>query len=378
MAPERVGTVVVGGGIVGCAVAYYLAEAGERDLVLVEASELGSGSTGGSFGGVRQQFSTPLEIELSRRGLEFWKTAEREFESPVPFHRGGYLLLTGQPDIMTRLAAAAELQRSMGLAGVHVLDPRQIHDVAPWISAQGLVGATHSPGDGTVTPTDGVAALARAARRLGAQVREHWQVRALARVPGGWRVSGTSDVEAARVVLCTGYWTTDLLRPFGLELGIRPNPLYSAITAPALADQPVPLTIDLDTGFLVEREADALVIGLLLEENPPGYGHRQMLELFAETARVRAPVLTDVRVARHVVASVDLGGDGHPYVGEVDAGLWMAAGFGGHGVMHGPPVGRLLARTIAGTPDPTLDIGPLTPWRDPDAGGEWMVATRKG
>jgi len=83
-AEERVGTAIVGGGIVGCALAYYLAEAGESDILVLEAEELGSGSTGGSFGGVRQQFSTELEIELSRRGLEFWRTAEGQFESPCP------------------------------------------------------------------------------------------------------------------------------------------------------------------------------------------------------------------------------------------------------------------------------------------------------
>ncbi len=67
---ERFATVIIGGGIVGCAVAYYLTEEGESDVLVLEAEELGSGSTGGSFGGVRQQFSTPLEIEFSRRGLD--------------------------------------------------------------------------------------------------------------------------------------------------------------------------------------------------------------------------------------------------------------------------------------------------------------------
>src|SRR5207237_10455449 len=86
MTPERVGTAIIGGGIAGCAVAYYLAAEGETDILLVEAGELGSGSTGGSFGGVRQQFSTPLEVELSRRGLEFWRSAVRGFEAPVTWH----------------------------------------------------------------------------------------------------------------------------------------------------------------------------------------------------------------------------------------------------------------------------------------------------
>ena len=375
---ERFGTVVVGGGIAGCALAYYLAEQGERDILLVEADELGSGSTGGSFGGVRQQFSTPLEIELSRRGLEFWRSAEKVFDSPVAWHANGYLFLTGKPELMSKLAEAAELQRSLGLTDVHVLDAEQVGDLTPWVGTAGILGGTYTPNDGKVTPTEGVAALVKAARARGAQFREHWSVRSFERHEGGWRVHGPETIEAGRVVVCTGYWSTELLRPLGLELTIRPVPLYAAITAPALAGQRVPLTIDLDSGLLIERESGGLLVAVLLEENPPGYGHAQMLEDFAELARVRAPSLADLQIAKHVVANVDLGGDGHPYVGQVEEGFWMIAGFGGHGAMHAPPVARLLARKMTGNPDPTLDISLLDPWRAPDAAAEWMVAAKKG
>src|SRR5207249_10431842 len=119
---ERVGTLIVGGGIAGCALAHYLAEEGETDILLVEADELGSGSTGGSFGGVRQQFSTPLEIELSRRGLGFWRSAERVFDAPVTWHANGYLLMTGQPEIMAKLGEAAALQRQVRLPDVQLPD----------------------------------------------------------------------------------------------------------------------------------------------------------------------------------------------------------------------------------------------------------------
>jgi sarcosine oxidase subunit beta len=98
---------------------------------------------------------------------------------------------------------------------------------------------------------------------------------------------------------------------------------------------------------------------------------------FGELARRRAPVLADIGVARFTTGNVDLGGDGHPYVGEVEPGLWMAAGFGGHGTMHGPVVARLLAKMIAGRPDPSLDISELHPSRAPGSVEEWMVAAKK-
>jgi len=375
---ERVSTLIIGGGIAGTALAHYLAEEGEKDILLVEADELGSGSTGGSFGGVRQQFSTPLEIELSRRGLDFWRSAERVFDSPVPWHENGYLFMSGKPDIVAKLAEAAELQRSMGLTDVHVLDAEQIKDLTPWVGTDGLLGGVYTPRDGKVTPTDGVMALAKTARRAGVTIREHWDMKSLEKHDGGWRVTGPDVVDAERVVLCTGYWSSELLRSFGLELTIHPVPLYAAITEPALQGQLVPLTIDLDTGLLIERESGGLLIAVLLEENPPGYGHAQMLDEYADLARVRAPSIVDVPIAKHVVANVDLGGDGHPYVGQVQDGLWMIAGFGGHGVMHAPAVAQLLAKVIARRPDPTLDISTLDPWRKPGAASEWMVASKKG
>jgi sarcosine oxidase, subunit beta len=374
---ERFGTVVIGGGIVGSAVTHYLTEEGETDVLLVEQNQLATGSTGGSFGGVRQQFSTPLEIELSRRGLEFWRTAERVFDWPVPFYQNGYLLVSGQPGIMARLAEAGELQAEMGLTDVHLLDPEQLTDAAPWLDPDGLLGGCWTPGDGRVTPPDGVAALSRAARARGAQVREHWCVKSLERVGERWRVVGPAEIEADRVVVCMGLWSSDFLRAFGLDLTIRPLPLLGAITEPMLHGQAVPLTIDLDTGFCVEREGESLLLSILLEENPAGWNHDQMLVEFGELARRRAPSIADARVARLTTGNVDLGGDGHPYVGEVEPGLWMAAGFGGHGTMHGPVVGRLLARTMAGNPDPTIDLSVLHPRRSPSEAHEWMVATRK-
>jgi sarcosine oxidase subunit beta len=296
----------------------------------------------------------------------------------VAWHANGYLFLTGKPELMSKLAEAAELQRGLGLTDVHVLDAEQVGDLTPWIGTAGILGGTYTPNDGKVTPTEGVAALVKAARARGALFREHWPVGRFERHDGGWRVHGPEMIEAERVVVGTGYWSTELLRPLGLELTIRPVPLYAAITAPALAGQRVPLTIDLDTGLLIERESGGLLVAVLLEENPPGYGHARMLEDFAELARVRAPSLADLQIAKHVVANVDLGGDGHPYVGEVEKGLWMIAGFGGHGAMHAPPVAKLLAQTITGKPDPTLDISLLDPWRAPDAAVEWMVAAKKG
>ena len=144
------------------------------------------------------------------------------FDTAVPFFQTGYLLVTGQPEIMAKLHEAAQLQASMGLTDVHILDPEQLDQAAPWMNPEGLLGGCWTPGDGRVTPPDGVRALINAAKARGAQVREHWPVREIAPRDGQWLVSGPQEVEAQRVVVCAGYWSSQLMRPFGLDLTIRP------------------------------------------------------------------------------------------------------------------------------------------------------------
>ena len=358
---SRHAVAVVGGGIVGTAVAYYLARSGVKDVVLVEQSELGSGTTGASAGGVRQQFATGLEIEMSRRGLAFWKSAERELESPCPFHDDGYLLLTGQESVAAEFSEAAELQRQAGLPDVHLLSPPEIVEVAPWLETKGLIAGCWTPGDGHMTPTDGVAALGRAARRLGVEVREQWRVGAITRQGRAWIVQGPDDLAVEQVVLCAGYWTPELLRPFGVEIDIRLAIQYQVLTEPAFPGQRIPLTIDVDSGLFVEREGQGLSLAVI-GRTPAPASHEELLHEFSRRARVRAPGLLDLGIARYVTANPATGGDGMPYVGEIEPGLWTVC-FVGHGAMHGPPVAEVVASAIAGRPDTSVDMSAWDPRR---------------
>jgi glycine/D-amino acid oxidase-like deaminating enzyme len=356
--------VVVGGGIVGTAVAYYLGRHGVSGVLLLEQHELGSGTTGSSAGGVRQQFATPLEVEMSRRGLGFWKTAAAVLDSPCPFHQDGYLLMTGQDSIAAEMEAAARLQIGAGLNDVQLLQPFEIVEVAPWIDPQRLVVASWTPGDGHMTPTDGVAGLAKAARRQGVEIREHWPVTSIQRDAHEWNLNGgAGSVSAKRVVVATGYWTADLLRPLGLNLDIWLNIQYQVLTEPAMVGARVPLTIDVDSGLFVEREGTGLTLAVV-GRKPAPRSHEEVINEFGRRARVRAPSLLELKVAKRVTAYPAAGGDGMPYVGEVDEGLWVTC-FVGHGAMHGPPVAELVARSIAGVPDRSVDIRAWDPRRRP-------------
>jgi sarcosine oxidase subunit beta len=115
----------------------------------------------------------------------------------------------------------------------------------------------------------------------------------------------------------------------------------------------------------VEREGEGLLLAMLAR-NPAPLDHEQLAELFAAAAAVRAPALADLEITHQLIAHPTLGGDGHPYVGQVDDGLWALA-FTGHGAMHGPPVAQALARDMAGRPDTSLDLSPWDLRRQPGA-----------
>lgn len=370
---ERVGTLVIGGGIAGTAMAYYLAREGVTDILLVEGEIYGSGATAGSFGNVRQQFGTPLEVECSRRGLAFWKSVEEVFDSPAPFHEDGYLLMTGNEDVAETLAAQVQVQRDQGMPDVRLLTGAEIAEVAPYVDPEGLICGSFTPRDGHVTAQDGVNAYIKGARALGVSFRQHWPVRTIERAEGGWLVSGTTEVLAERVVVAAGAGTRELLQPFGVTLDMRSAKHVSVITEPITKWGRVPTTIDLDlNGFAVEQEGTSFALAML-GRNPAPATHQELYEMLAEATTRRAPALAELGISTELTAWPIMGGDGMPLVGQVEDDLWAIA-FTGHGVMHGPPIAEALTRTIVGRPDDTLDVSGWDVRREP---GEHTVLWRR-
>ena len=376
--PTRtVDTVIVGGGIAGVSLAFYLSSLGLSDIILLEGNDLASGCTGGSMGGVRQQFSTPVEIEIAVRGRRFWQTFEHVFDYPCPYYQDGYLLLTGREDIYAKLCEATAMQHQLGATSAQMLGADDLRAVAPWLSPNGLLGGCWTPEDGRANPTDGVYGLAAAARRNGVTIKTHSQVESIERGLDGWVVQAGEPVVARRVVVAAGLGTPFLMRHFGLDLDIRPWLIHSALTTPVASGQEMPVTIDLDSGLIIEREQDAAVISILNAELGDRYSVNDMLEEFADIVSVRAPVFGDVSIRNTYSAYADLTGDGHPYIGQVEPDLWVMAGFDGHGTMQGPPIAELTARLIAGAPDPTIGIEAFDPRRTITTSTEWMSANRK-
>jgi sarcosine oxidase subunit beta len=356
--PDTVETLIIGGSLLGCAVAYYLAREGAGDILIAEADVHGVGAIAGSYGNVRQQFGTPLEIECSRRGLEFWKNIDRDFGIPVPFHEDGYLMVTADSDTAALLHRHAEVQRECDMPDVELLDAAEIAELSPFLNVDGLICGSYTPHDGHIMGTDGITAYLAGAREIGGvRVRQHCPISRVQRAGDQWRaLTPDGEILAQRVIVTAGGGTPALLAPFGIDLDLTSVKQYSLLSEEAFVGQRLPFTVDLDCGLAVERDGDKLMFGML-GRNPAPSGYDELMDQFYAAAAFRAPVLQSLGISHRITASPTVGGDGHPYIGQVEENMWTIA-FAGHGVMHGPPVAEALAREIAGRPDATLDLSP--------------------
>jgi sarcosine oxidase, subunit beta len=363
MSEETVGTLVVGGGLNGAGIAYYLAKAGETDVHLVEGDLYGAGATNGSMGNIRQQFGTAIEIECSRRGLHFWKNVEEILGFPAPFHEDGFLMITDSEQNKGLLEEHAELQKSLDMPDVHILTPGEIADVVPFLNVEGLVCGSYTPHDGHVIPTDGMNAFISAGRELGVKYRQHWKAEEIVRDGSQWSVRGPSAIKAEKVIVAAGAGTKDLLAPFGIDLSIRAVPHLNLLSEPAFPGQRIPTVIDIDHGMTVERDGPGLIFAMT-GRNPAPSNHDELAEMFMAQAERRAPALTDVGIAMRLRWFPTVGGDDQPYIGQVDDNFWTLA-FTGHGAMHGPPLAEAVAAMAMGKPDDSLDLSIWDPRRTP-------------
>lgn len=317
--------VVAGSGAIGASVAYHLALAGARDVVLCDRSEVVSGATSKGMGGVRQQFSTAAEVRLAQASIAFFEEL-----GPPFFDQVGYLFLASTKEGLAALEERRTLQAALGVP-VERVDPSFV----PGLRTDDLAGAVFCATDGVGDPPAVTRELIRCAVQLGVEVRERTAV---------------EDVEADVVVIACGAWSAEVGRLFGVELPVRPLVRQLLLTSP-IADLPdgLPMTIEAETGFHFRARGDRLV--LAMTDAAPRWSSEPWLdESVFEDRRARLAA----RYAPAAQASVESGWaglydmtpDAHPIIGRVAEDVYAACGFSGHGFMQSPAVGRALAEEI--------------------------------
>lgn len=362
---SRADCVIIGGGVVGSAIAYYLARMGMRDLVILEAEYLASGATGRCGGGIRQQWSTEPNVELAIESVRLWRTLEDELDADIEFLQGGYLVLAYTDEDVSQFEKNVELQRRLGL-NVESLTPREINErVVPELNTAGVRMATWCPDDASANPFLTTQAYANAASRMGVEVELFTPVRRVlvesGRVVGVETDRGT--ISTPLVVNAAGSHSVLIARTAGVELPISPCRREILVTEP-LERFFHPMIISFSFGIYFRQVKHGSVIGGFGDpDEPVGFNEASSLDFLVTMSRKLAhlmPVLASVKVVRQWAGLYDLTPDAQPILGPVDEveGFFQASGFSGHGFMIAPKVAELVAQAVAGR-EPDLDIDRL-------------------
>ncbi|MFF8904998.1 NAD(P)/FAD-dependent oxidoreductase [Streptomyces olivaceoviridis] len=365
----RAEVVIVGGGVMGTSIAWHLARAGVRDVVLVERDELAAGSTSKAAGGVRAQFSDELNIRLGARSLEAFGRFAEEVGQDIGLHRVGYLFLLSTPGQVAAFEAGVRLQNSLGVPS-RLLTPEEARRLSPLIRTDGLLAAAYSPDDGHCTPEAVVHGYATAARAHGARILRHTEVTGIELRGDTVTAVGTTlgRIETGTVICAAGAWSRAVGAMAGVDLPVRPLRRQIAVTGPVPGLPPtLPMTIDFTTSLYFHREGPGLLLGMSDPDERPGFAtdtHDRWIPRLAEAMRQRAPALLDAPRTGGWAGLYENTPDHNALIGEAPevSRFLYATGFSGHGFLQGPAVGEVIRDLYLGRV-PFLDISPLSAGR---------------
>jgi len=360
-------TVIIGGGIMGASTAYHLAKRGCTNVVVLEAGEMfGLGSTGLNAGGVRYQFASRVNIELSKLSFGMMERFADEMEQQIGMRRCGYLFMLDQQDDLEQFRRNVALQNAHGVPS-RVVTTEEISALAPEVDVTGIIGGTWCPADGLVDPHGLLQGYVSNARRLGATLRTGARVESVEVTNGRVTAVRTNDEVFAtqNVVVAAGPWSASIGEMVGIDIPIEPIRRQIAVTGPIAGLRPdFPFVIDFSRSLYFHREGPGILTGMSNNDEQTSFDtsvdQEWRLRHFEEAAQ-RLPLLADAEISAEWAGLYEVTPDDQPILGklpDVD-GLFICAGFSGHGLMHGPATGLLMAEEILDGRARTIDIHAL-------------------
>jgi sarcosine oxidase subunit beta len=364
--PATAPVVIIGAGCIGASIAYELGRRGVKGVVVIEKEPFaGAGSTSKAAGGIRAQFSTPLNVRISMMSIARFKTFGDEMETDPVFFPVGYLFLLGDSASWATFQRQAEMQRSLGLP-VQTLSPEGAREIVPELNIEDLAGATFCLDDGLGNPHEVTQSYVTRARQLGAGF--HFGEAAQGLVMDGERVTGvrtaSGTISTPMVVNAAGPHAAEIAAWAGVDLPVKAVRRHCFTTEPLpMARESLPMIVDLKSGVYMHRESGGLLLGYANPEEPEGFNlsvNWDLLERIVEPAMHRVPALEAAEVSNGWAGLYETTPDHNSVLGPPRnvAGLMLANGFSGHGFMHAPAVGQLITEWIVDG-QPSLDLSPL-------------------
>lgn len=366
--------VIVGAGVIGASVAYHLARRGVRDVLIIDEREAaGQGSTSRATGGFRAQFGTEVNVRLSLLSREKLRSFGEETGVDPGYDPRGYIFLARSREELSALDAAREIQNRCHLSETRMVSREEAARITPAVAPEQHIGGSFCPTDGFIRPLEILRGYLQAALRLGTRVR--YGVRLTGFTTSGSRIAAVETTEGSiaveTVINAAGAWAACVTRHLGFALPVMPRRRQVASTVETDALPPsTPMTIFAGDGFHF-RVRDGRVLLLWPDELPVEDPFSTDVEdvSLQEIVRLRderLPILRHIPLDRqHCWGGLyEISPDRHAILGRAPEweNLWLANGSSGHGVMHAPALGQLLAEMITGA-EPSIDVTPLRPER---------------
>jgi len=346
---SRADVVIVGGGIVGCATAYYLARRGVQ-VTLLERRSIGSGATGRSGGGVRQSARVSEEMPLAKESIALFPTLSDELGIDIEYTRAGNLRLVEMVDHVRPMQVDILRQQDLGL-DVRWLEPQDVREMVPALRRERIFGASFCPTDGHCNPFRLVTGFSQAARRAGVELLTGCEVRSIRQTDSGHAFVEAGDwlVRARTVLIAAGFGSEALCRRIGFESPLANMRYESLITEalPSLFTQMFGVAGG-DLFFRQTRHGGVHFGGGLIEEAEDVATTAKNLQLAAEHLVRLVPALEQASLLRTWGGLDPSTPDGMPIIDRLNENVMLATGFCGHGLAIGPVVGQLVAEWIAG------------------------------
>ena len=352
--PEIASIVIIGGGIMGMSAAWHLASRGVTGIVVVEQHQIGRGSSAKPMGGVRANFSDPMNVILGKRSLDSFRTWTEDFGTNIELAKVGYLFLARTDEEVANLEEATKTQNELGVNS-SMITPEQVAEVNPFIDPKAILAGSLSPDDGYACPAAAVEGYMRAAISLGVTVMDHTEVLDIG-TSGGAIESITTQrgvIRTSQIICAAGAWSAKIGDMAGHELPVVPVRRMIGLTSQQpQAHATVPFTLDLSTTMYMHNYYNGMLLGISHPAEPSfnrDYSF-EWLGAFNSAAKIFAPTLQNPQLDSGWAGFYENTPDRNAIIGASDrvSGFYYCTGFSGHGFLQGPAAGEFIADIVQG------------------------------
>jgi sarcosine oxidase subunit beta len=364
--PERAGVVIIGGGVMGLALAHNLGARGEKDVLVLDRSYLCAGASGRNGGGVRMQWGTVSNIELAKRSIELMKHFAREMGINIWLRQGGYLFLAKSKGVAQKLERGAALHNQHGVP-TQILTRDAARDLVPELTLEGVVSCAYNKDDGVIFPWPFLWGYAQSCQRRGIKVETFTHV-------NGFEISGgrvrkvktdRGEVACETVVVACGAWSPKVTAMAGIHLPNQPHRHEICSTEP-LKPFLGPLVSVLDSGLYFSQSMRGEIVGGMGDPREPAALNMgstlRFLGRYSRALTEQLPAAGRVKVLRQWAGCYDVTPDNNPVLGRTPGlpNMLQMSGFVGHGFMMAPAVAERMAAWMCGEPDELFTRWDLT------------------